>query len=278
MLALFAGKQRVQLGVSPLPPPPLWYRSPPMPHTPRVLVVDDEPNLRKVLSATLKREGYDVATAPDGDAAIRELEDGGADVVVTDLVMPRRDGLSLLREVLKTWPEIPVIVITAHGTVDSAVAALKMGAFDYITKPFEQEELKRVIAKATKTRALGGAKVVADERGQAQMVGGSPSMKRALDVVDRVADSPSTVLITGESGTGKELVAHRIHDLSSRRNQPLIKINIAAIPKDLIESELFGFEKAPSPAPPRASRGASSWPTTAPCSWTRSGRCPSRSR
>ncbi len=214
-----------------------------MPHTPRVLVVDDEPNLRKVLSATLKREGYEVATAADGDAAIRELEDGGADVVVTDLVMPKRDGLSLLREVLKTWPEIPVIVITAHGTVDSAVAALKLGAFDYITKPFEQEELKRVIAKATKTRALGGAKVVPDERGQAQMVGSSPAMKRALDIVDRVADSPSTILITGESGTGKELVAHRIHDLSSRRTQPLIKINIAAIPRDLIESELFGYEK-----------------------------------
>ena len=214
-----------------------------MAHTPRVLVVDDEPNLRKVLAATLKREGYEVATAADGDAAVHELEENGADVVVTDLVMPRRDGLSLLREVLQKWPEVPVILITAHGTIDSAVEALKLGAFDYITKPFEQEELKRVIAKATRTRALGGASVVPDERGRAQMVGDSPAMHRVLEVIDRVADSPSTVLITGESGTGKELVAHRIHDLSSRRDHALIKINMAAIPKDLIESELFGYEK-----------------------------------
>jgi two-component system, NtrC family, response regulator AtoC len=214
-----------------------------VPHTPRVLIVDDEVNLRKVLAATLKREGYDVATAADGDAALEELREGGADVVVTDLVMPQRDGLSLLRELQARNPEIPVIVITAHGTVDSAVEALRLGAFDYITKPFEQEELKRVIAKATRTRALGGANVVADERGRAKIVGSSPAIQRVLELIERVADSPSTVLITGESGTGKELVAHRIHDLSSRRGRALIKINVSAIPKDLIESELFGYEK-----------------------------------
>jgi two-component system response regulator AtoC len=212
-------------------------------HTSRVLIVDDEANLRKVLAATLKREGYDVATAADGDAALEELREGGADVVVTDLVMPQRDGLSLLREIQARNPEIPVIVITAHGTVDSAVEALRLGAFDYITKPFEQEELKRVIAKATKTRALGAASVVADERGRAQIVGSSPAIQRVLELIERVADSPSTVLITGESGTGKELVAHRLHDLSSRRARALIKINVAAIPKELIESELFGYEK-----------------------------------
>jgi two-component system response regulator AtoC len=212
-------------------------------HTPRVLIVDDEVNLRKVLAATLKREGYDVATAADGDAALEELREGGADVVVTDLVMPQRDGLSLLREIQARNPEIPVIVITAHGTVDSAVEALRRGAFDYITKPFEQDELKRVIAKATRTRALGAASVVADERGRAKIVGNSPAIQRVLELIERVADSPSTVLITGESGTGKELVAHRIHDLSSRRARALIKINVAAIPKDLIESELFGYER-----------------------------------
>ncbi len=214
-----------------------------MSHTSRVLIVDDEANLRKVLAATLKREGYDVATAADGDAALEELREGGADVVVTDLVMPQRDGLSLLREIQARSPEIPVIVITAHGTVDSAVEALRLGAFDYITKPFEQEELKRVIAKATRTRALGAASVVADERGRAQIVGSSPAIQRVLELIERVADSPSTVLITGESGTGKELVAHRIHDLSARRGRALIKINVAAIPKELIESELFGYEK-----------------------------------
>jgi nitrogen regulation protein NR(I) len=214
-----------------------------MAHVPRVLIVDDEANLRKVLAATLKREGYEVATANDGEAAVADLEENTADVVVTDLVMPRRDGLSLLRWVLANQPEIPVIVITAHGTIDSAVEALKLGAFDYVTKPFEQEELKRAIAKATRTRQLGAASVVSDEKGRAQMVGESPAMKRVLDLIEKVADSPSTVLITGESGTGKELVAHRLHDLSSRKGRPLIKVNLAALPKDLIESELFGYEK-----------------------------------
>ncbi len=214
-----------------------------MAHVPKVLIVDDEANLRKVLAATLKREGYEVATAGDGDAAIAELEESGADVIVTDLVMPRRDGLSLLRHVLATHPEIPVIVITAHGTIDSAVEALKLGAFDYITKPFDQEELRRAIAKATRTHQLGAANVVSDEKGRAQMVGQSEAMRRILELIDRVADSPSTVLITGESGTGKELVAHRLHDLSSRRSRPLIKVNLAALPKELIESELFGYEK-----------------------------------
>ena len=214
-----------------------------MTHIPRVLIVDDEANLRKVLAATLKREGYEVTTAADGEAALAELEDGGADVIVTDLVMPRRDGLSLLRHVLATRPEIPVIVITAHGTIDSAVEALKLGAFDYITKPFEQMELKRTIAKATRTRQLGAATVVSDEKGRAKMVGDSPPMRRVLELIEKVADSPSTVLITGESGTGKELVAHRIHDLSSRRGRPIIRVNLAALPKDLIESELFGYEK-----------------------------------
>ncbi len=214
-----------------------------MAHVPRVLVVDDEANLRKVLAATLRREGYEVATASDGDAALAEIEESGADVVVTDLVMPRRDGLSLLRQVLQSHPEIPVILITAHGTVDSAVEALKLGAFDYITKPFEQEELKRTIAKATRTHQLGAASVVSDESGRAQMVGASPAMKRLLELIEKVADSPSTVLITGESGTGKELVAHRLHDLSSRRGRPFIRVNLAALPKDLVESELFGYEK-----------------------------------
>ncbi|MHB1843810.1 MAG: sigma-54-dependent transcriptional regulator [Deltaproteobacteria bacterium] len=214
-----------------------------MPHVPRVLVVDDEANLRKVLAATLKREGYEVATAPDGEAALVEMAEGGADVVVTDLVMPKRDGLSLLRELLVRHPEVPVIVITAHGTIDSAVEALKLGAFDFITKPFEQLELKRVIAKATRTHLLGAASVVSDEKGRAQMVGASPAMQRLLELIEKVADSPSTVLITGESGTGKELVAHRLHDLSSRRGRPFIRVNLAALPKDLVESELFGYEK-----------------------------------
>ncbi len=214
-----------------------------MAHVPRVLIVDDEANLRKVLAATLEREGYEVAAVSDGEAAVSALEEDGADVVVTDLVMPRRDGLSLLRWVLANSPEVPVIVITAHGTIDSAVEALKLGAFDYITKPFEQAELKRAIDKATRTRQLGAARVVSDEKGRAQIIGQSEPIRRILERIDKVADSPSTVLINGESGTGKELVAHRLHDLSSRRDRPFIKVHLAALPNNLIESELFGYEK-----------------------------------
>ncbi len=212
----------------------------------RILVVDDEANLRKVLAATLKREGYDVAQASDGQAAIELFDEGGFDVVVSDLVMPRAGGFEVLKHVLEKAPEVPVILITAHGTVDSAVSAIKAGAFDYVTKPFEQDELKQVIAKAARTRDLGRQNVVPpalDEKGPARIIGQSPALVEVYRIIEKVADTPSTVLITGESGTGKELVAHALHHGSSRRGKPLIKINCAAIPKDLMESELFGYER-----------------------------------
>jgi two-component system, NtrC family, response regulator AtoC len=212
---------------------------------PHVLIVDDELNIRRVLAAMLARAGYEVTTAEDGEQALAVLQKTPVHVVVTDLVMPRLGGMALLQRVSVDFPDVPVIVITAHGTVDSAVAALKAGAFDYVTKPFEQEELKKVIAKATRAHDLERQNVhpsPADgERPPA--VGHSPAMQQVDDIVARVADSPSTVLITGESGTGKELVARELHQRSSRRDKPLIKVNCAAIPKDLVESELFGYEK-----------------------------------
>jgi nitrogen regulation protein NR(I) len=211
---------------------------------PHVLIVDDELNIRRVLAAMLKREGYDVTTAADGEQALAVLQKTPVHVVVTDLVMPRLGGLDLLRRTSADFPDVPVIVITAHGTVDSAVQALKAGAFDYITKPFEQAELAKVIAKATRahefeTRNVHGAAT----DGERPLVGASSAMRQVYDIVARVADSPSTVLITGESGTGKELVARELHRASARRDKPLIKVNCAAIPKDLVESELFGYEK-----------------------------------
>ncbi len=211
----------------------------------KALVVDDEPNLRRVLAAMLKREGYEVTVAEDGVQALAELRKNGADVVVTDQVMPKMDGISLLKAVLADFPEVPVIMITAHGTVDSAVEAIKLGAFDYITKPFEQDELKRVIAKAVRTRDLSKTSVPApsDEKARQALVGASASMQEVFKILDKVADTPSTVLITGESGTGKELVATALHAGSSRRTKPFIRINCAAIPKDLMESELFGYER-----------------------------------
>jgi nitrogen regulation protein NR(I) len=213
---------------------------------PHVLIVDDELNIRRVLAAMLKREGYDVTAAADGEQALAVLQKTPVHVVVTDLVMPRLGGMDLLRRASADFPDVPVIVITAHGTVDSAVQALKAGAFDYITKPFEQSELAKVIAKAARAHELEqqnvhGASEVEGEK--PPLVGGSPAMRHIYEIVGKVADSPSTVLITGESGTGKELVARELHRHSSRRDKPLIKVNCAAIPKDLVESELFGYER-----------------------------------
>ncbi len=210
-----------------------------------VLIVDDEVNIRRVLAAMLKREGYEVTTAADGEQALAVLQKTPVHVVVTDLVMPRLGGMELLRRVAVEFPDVPVIVITAHGSVDSAVTALKAGAFDYITKPFEQEDLKKVIAKAARAHDLERQNVHANftDGDRPPLVGESPAMKGIYDIVAKVADSPSTVLITGESGTGKELIAKALHRGSSRRDKPLIKVNCAAIPKDLVESELFGYER-----------------------------------
>jgi nitrogen regulation protein NR(I) len=210
-----------------------------------VLIVDDEVNIRRVLAAMLKREGYEVTTAADGEQALAVLHKTPVHVVVTDLVMPRVGGMELLRRVAADFPDVPVIVITAHGSVDSAVAALKAGAFDYITKPFEQDDLKNVIAKAARAHDLERQNVHASfaDGERPPLVGQSPAMRAIYDIVGKVADSPSTVLITGESGTGKELIAKALHRGSARRDKPLIKVNCAAIPKDLVESELFGYER-----------------------------------
>ncbi|HET8733536.1 MAG TPA: sigma-54 dependent transcriptional regulator [Anaeromyxobacteraceae bacterium] len=210
-----------------------------------VLIVDDETNIRRVLAAMLKRDGYEATTAENGEQALAAMNRVPVDVVVTDLVMPRMGGLDLLKAVASAHPDVPVIMITAHGTVDTAVEAMKAGAFDYITKPFDQEDLRKVIVKAARARELAVQHVhpPASEGERPPLVGQSPAMRAVYDVIDRVADSPSTVLITGESGTGKELVAQALHRGSPRRAQPLIKVNCAAIPKDLVESELFGYEK-----------------------------------
>src|SRR5437763_5270714 len=211
----------------------------------RVLVVDDEQSLRKVLAATLQREGYEVQVASDGEEALAALDRDGADVVVTDLVMPRMDGLSLLRKVVVSHPDVPVIVVTAHGRIDSAVEAMKAGAFDFVTKPFEHAELKAIIAKAARQSDLNARNVVPHQTGRrfSEIVGKGQRMIELQQIIAKVADAPSTGLISGESGTGKELVATALHEKSSRREKPLIKINCAAIPRELVEAELFGFEK-----------------------------------
>jgi nitrogen regulation protein NR(I) len=218
-----------------------------LPEKKQVLIVDDEPNLRKILSAQLTRDGYDVMIAEDGEQGLSMLKEHHIDMVITDLKMPKVDGMTLLKEALREDPELPVVMITAHGTVDTAVEALKSGAFDYLTKPFDKDEVRQIVAKALKTKELSGAEASQTAASGASarfgIIGGSPGIAELYAVLERVADTPTTVLITGESGTGKELVARALHDHSSRKDKPFIKVNCAAIPKELIESELFGYER-----------------------------------
>ncbi|MEN6360260.1 MAG: sigma-54 dependent transcriptional regulator [Smithella sp.] len=211
----------------------------------KILIVDDEFNIRLVLSAMLKKEGYSIASATDGLEALQILKAGKIDVVVTDLKMPNLDGMGLLNRITEQYPAVPVIIITAHGTVATAVEALKKGALDYITKPFELDDLKNVISKAIKTRALNENELFLppEEIERTGMIGNSKPILAIFDAIKRVAPTTTTILITGETGTGKELVAEAIHYNSPRRNNPLIKINCAAISPTLIESELFGHEK-----------------------------------
>lgn len=211
----------------------------------KILIVDDELNMRLVLAAMLKREGYEVASAADGSEALQILKSGRIAAVITDLKMPRIDGMELLNRVSQEYPEVPVIMITAHGTVATAVEALKKGALDYITKPFELEDLKNIVSKAIKTRNLKENEffLPPEEIERADIIGSSPSTLDLFDAIKRVAPTTTTILINGETGTGKELVAEAIHRNSPRKNNPLIKINCAAIAETLMESELFGYEK-----------------------------------
>ncbi|MDP2840022.1 MAG: sigma-54 dependent transcriptional regulator [Syntrophales bacterium] len=211
----------------------------------KILVVDDELNMRLVLKAMLKKEGYEVATAADGQEALQILKEEKIAVVATDLKMPRLDGMGLLHRIMQDDPSLPVIILTAYGTVANAVDALKKGAFDYLTKPFEQDELKTVILKAIKTRQLGDRDLSAPagDVDPHRIVGASSRMAEIDEIIRKVSPTTTTVLITGETGTGKELIARAIHRNSSRKEQPFIKINCAAIAENLVESELFGYEK-----------------------------------
>jgi CheY-like chemotaxis protein len=220
----------------------------------RILLVDDEPNLRKVLGALLRQQGYEVHAETDGAAALARVRSAPPrtfDVVISDLRMPNLDGIGLLRALTLHEPNLPVILLTAHGSVDSAVEAVKLGAFDYLEKPFDRDQIHQIVQKAIATRERSGPSAVTaapaeeleDPCTHAGMVGRSPHMQAIRETVHKVAASPSTVLITAESGTGKELVARALHLGSPRRNQPFIKVNCAAIPAGLVESELFGHER-----------------------------------
>jgi DNA-binding NtrC family response regulator len=211
---------------------------------PRVLVVDDEPSIRKVLQVHLEREGYAVETVDDGASAIAHLAESPVDLVISDLKMPRVGGLELLAHVRQQLPGLPLVLITAHGTVDSAVEALKLGAHDYITKPFDLDAVREAVDKALRVERVRRKTLVDDAgKGRGPFVGHTPAIQKVYALVERVADSPATVLLVGESGTGKELVARALHERSPRRDKPFIVVNCGAIPEALFEAELFGYER-----------------------------------
>src|SRR6266850_1511975 len=213
-----------------------------------LLVADDDPGLRESLERTLTREGYRVLLASDGRAALERLQDGAVDLIVTDLKMPGLTGLELLRAAKAIAPDVDVILLTAFGTVEEAVKAMKDGAYDFLTKPFRREQLLKLIDKALERRELIERNKVLQQRlddllRQGAIIGGSPAFRRMMTLVEQVASSSATVLVQGESGTGKELVARAIHERSGRAGKPFVAVNCAALPETLLESELFGYER-----------------------------------
>ncbi len=210
-----------------------------------VLVADDEKNIRSSLSVAFRLEGYEVRTAADGQEALEVLDRGGIDLAVVDLQMPRRDGLDVLRELRERDVDIPVMILTAHGSIEKAVEATRLGAFDFIEKPPHAEKIlvsaRNALRQASleeENRELREETTLGDD-----MVGSSEPMQRLHEQIRRVAPSQARVLILGENGTGKELIARALHHRSGRSDGPYVRVNCAAIPRDLFESELFGHER-----------------------------------
>jgi DNA-binding NtrC family response regulator len=249
----------------------------------RVLVVEDDDVVRQLLGEILGEAGYETTLVPTGEAALSELDRQSLDAVLLDLNLPGIQGMDVLRVGPTLQTDTPFIVMTAFGSVDTAVEAMKQGAFDYVSKPFRTDELLLTLQRAVEETSLRREvaqlrRRVRDGTGGIQMVGRSPQIERVRDLIARVAPSRATVLITGDTGTGKELVARLVHALSPRAERPFLGVNCAAIPDTLLEAELFGHMRARSPGRSRTS--AASWRRRAAgrCSSTRSAPCHQASR
>lgn len=216
----------------------------------KILVVDDEKLVRDFIVETLKRKNYDVEAADSGQKALIALKDRAFDLVISDMKMPDLTGIDLLKKIKEIAPETLVIIITAYGTVENAVEAMRLGAYNYLIKPFTPDSIEAILEKAkehanllTENTYLRQQVSGNSGRNTLTVIGESPEMKKILGSVERIAKSSANVLITGESGTGKEVIAHLIHHHSGRSSHPFVKVNCAAIPETLIESEFFGHEK-----------------------------------
>ncbi len=214
----------------------------------KILIVDDELSVRSSLQEWFMEDGYQVETAASGEEALRKMHAGPYDLILLDIKMPGMDGITLQKKIKEIDPKAIVIIMTAYASVDTAVDALKLGAYDYVTKPFDPDDLSHLVQNALKQKDLSEENRQLKEKISAlsvvpDIIAESPEMKRVLEMVRTVADSDSTVLIRGESGTGKELIARAIHCQSKRRYFPIVAVNCGAIPETLLESELFGHEK-----------------------------------
>ena len=214
----------------------------------RILLVEDKESLRSVLRKTLEAEGFGVDEAPDGGTALAKIRSDRFAMVLTDLRLPAASGHDVLKAAITSDPEMPVILMTAYGTIKDAVSAMKAGAYDYLEKPVDADHLLALVRRALDHRSLLHENVQLKERFSQELdtpeiLGDSPALRRALDQVRRVAPTDATVLLLGESGTGKELFARAVHHLSGRKAHSFFPINCAAIPENLLESELFGYEK-----------------------------------
>jgi DNA-binding NtrC family response regulator len=214
----------------------------------RILVVDDEKHQRDILQMILESEGYETTTAGNGRQALQALQAQAFDLTLTDLKMPDMNGIALLTELMKAQPGICVVLMTAHGSIDTAVDAMRKGAFDYLTKPLEREQLLLVVRRALeRTRLVRENRMLQEQLRERfrvdNIIGAHGSMQDVFRVVYKVAASSTTVLVYGESGTGKELVARALHHQSERRDRPFYAVNVAALPESILEAELFGYEK-----------------------------------